>query len=435
MRLKVLDIPSIVESRLCTGCGACASMAPDQLEMTDTLCEGRRPVLRDGVSAHDLPASAVAVCPGIALDREDHPIEDGIDHAMLPVWGPIRTLWEGHATDDTIRARGSSGGVSTALALFAIEKLGYAGALHIRARRDAPVFNETVLSTSREDLLEATGSRYAPASPCEKLALIEEQDSPSVFIGKPCDVAAINKARKLRPELDRKLGLTIAFFCAGTPTTRGTHELLSKMGIDDPASVRSFRYRGNGWPGDTTAIVETPAGTIEKKLSYEKSWGDVLTAHKQWRCNLCADHTGEFADISVADAWHRPTEGDAGRSIVIARTKRGEAFLRSAMDAGYVALEPCDPENLIIAQRSLAKARGQVWGRITALKLLGAPAPKYHGIPTFSIWLRHLTAPERVRSVIGTLRRYLRKGINRPAHITPLEHHPQGQIEEIQKYA
>lgn len=423
MRLNVLDIPAVVESRLCTGCGACAAMAPDALEMVDTLEEGRRPVLREGCSRAALPSETLAVCPGVALDQPSHSTSDGVMKDMLGVWGPIRTLSEGFASDPEIRSRGSSGGVSTALALFAMEQLGFAGTLHIRARKDAPVFNETILSTTREDLLAAAGSRYAPASPCEGLGLVEDAETPCVFIGKPCDVAAANKARRLRPALDRNLGLTIAFFCAGTPTTRGTHELLRKMGVDDPHAVRSFRYRGNGWPGEATAEIETPGGIVEKKLSYEESWGEVLTSHKQWRCNLCVDHTGEFADIAVADAWHRPTAGDAGRSLVLARTPRGERFLRAAIAAGYVQLESTEPENLIRAQSYLVKARGQVWGRTMALRWLGAPSPTFRGFPTFGIWLRHLTVSERARSVIGTLRRYLRKGINRPATITPLGRH------------
>ena len=59
--------------------------------------------------------------------------------------------------------------------------------------------------------------------------------------------------------------------------------------------------------------------------SYEEGWGDILQKHTQWRCRVCADHTGAFADISVGDPWHAPPEGDtdAGRSLIVARTPRG----------------------------------------------------------------------------------------------------------------
>lgn len=420
MRLKVLKVPDVVESRLCTGCGACAAMAPESLEMVDTEREGRRPVLRDGATADDLPPETMAVCPGVELTRERSAASEGYDPDLIDTWGPILDIWEGYAANEEVRLRGSSGGIATALALYCMERDSMAGTLHIRARKDAPVFNETVLSKTRDDMLASTGSRYAPASPCEGLDLIEQQDDPCVFIGKPCDVAAVQKARKLRPALDVKIGLTIGFFCAGTPTTNGTHELLKRMGIDDPSSVRGFRYRGNGWPGEATAIVETMDGPVERTLTYEQSWGEVLSNHKQWRCNVCADHTGEFADIAVADAWHRPTEGDAGRSIVLVRTQRGRTILRGAIESGYVTLEPATGGDLETAQSYLIRTRGQVWGRVAALRSIGAPFPRFLGFETFNAWRADLTVGDRIKSVIGTIRRYYRKGIHRPARVTPL---------------
>ena len=47
--------------------------------------------------------------------------------------------------------------------------------------------------------------------------MIQNAPAPCVFIGKPCDVAAVENVRRLRPALDEKVGLTIAIFCAGTP--------------------------------------------------------------------------------------------------------------------------------------------------------------------------------------------------------------------------
>ena len=99
-----------------------------------------------------------------------------------------------------------------------------------------------------------------------------------------------------------RLEIVIAFFCAGTPTTAGTVEMLRRMGVEDPASLVSLRYRGDGWPGRAVAVSRGPDGAAARsELSYEQSWGEVLADHKQRRCKLCPDHTGEFADIAVGD--------------------------------------------------------------------------------------------------------------------------------------
>ncbi|MFD0823741.1 Coenzyme F420 hydrogenase/dehydrogenase, beta subunit C-terminal domain, partial [Micromonospora zhanjiangensis] len=223
----------------------------------------------------------------------------------------------------------------------------------VGARADVPYLNETRLSRDPAELLAAAGSRYAPASPADRLDLVESADGPCVFIGKPCDVAATRMARRVRPALDARLGLTIALFCAGTPTTRGTLEMLRRLGISDPTGLESVHYRGNGWPGRARArLVEDQPGH-ERTLSYQESWGEILQQHRQWRCYLCADHTGEFADVAVGDPWYRPTGDDPGRSLVLARTERGVRLVEAAIAAGVLALDEAAPTILPASQPNL----------------------------------------------------------------------------------
>jgi len=392
--------------------------------MVDTLEYGRRPLLANGPAHDSRSHEALRVCPGIHLEHTPKqtavPGDPNLHRDLLPGWGPVYEVWEGYAADDQIRLAGSSGGAASALALYAIERGGMHGVLHIAARADAPYLNETVLSRTRAELLERTGSRYAPASPCDGLQHIADAPAPCVFIGKPCDVAAAQKARRLRPALDAKLGLTIGFFCAGVPTTRATLNLLRKVGVDDPSQLVSLRYRGNGWPGRWTARYRTPAGAVEERsLSYEESWG-FLTNDKQWRCHICPDHTGEFADIAVGDPWYRPVQpGEPGKSLIVPRTRRGVEFLRAAAAAGYVVLERQDATMLLRSQPNLLKGRAAVWGRLLVLRLLRVPAPRFPGMRMARFWWSELTWRDRLQSIVGTLRRIARRGLRKPHPVKP----------------
>jgi coenzyme F420 hydrogenase subunit beta len=333
-------------------------------------------------------------------------------------WGPVRGLWEGHAADPEIRFAGSSGGAASALALFCLERAGMYGLLHIAAREDVPYLNRTVLSRTREQILGATGSRYAPASPCDGLAMVEAAPGPCVMIGKPCDIAATEKARRIRPALDSKLGLTIAIFCAGTPSTRGTLEMLKQMGVTDPSAVQSVRYRGNGWPGRATVVLRTANGHETRDLTYEQSWGEVLQKHRQWRCHICPDHTGEAADISVGDPWHRPVPpGAHGSSLVVARTERGLRVVREAMAAGYLCLESVRAGVLPASQPGLLTVRGLVWARLLTLRVMGVPTPRFSGVPMFRYWLSRATVREKLQSVYGTVKRVFTKRLARPQSV------------------
>lgn len=271
---------------------------------------------------------------------------------------------------------------------------------------DKPWLNRTVQSRNRNEILSRTGSRYAPASPYDGLRAIEESDRPCVFIGKPCDAAGVTMLRRQRPELDRKLGLVLTFFCAGTPSTQGTVDLVTSLDIRR-SDINALRYRGEGWPGRFKVLYEDR--TKEKSLSYMESWGK-LTSYRPLRCHLCPDGLGRVADISCGDAWEKfESVRDAGRSIVVVRTQRGREILHGAMAAGYVALEPVGTHAVLSAQPSLLQRRREVFGRLVAMRLLRIPIPKFIGFSLFRSWLR-LPFLEKTRTVLGSLRRLVLRG-------------------------
>lgn len=411
MRLKVADVIEVAERHLCCGCGACAYVSGGAVGMADVLEQGRRPVVR-GVGDEVRMREALAACPGVELGHAGRP--DGVMGELWSAWGPVLEVWEGWASDEAVRWAGSSGGAATALALYCMERGGMHGTLHVGARRDVPYLNETVLSRTRAEMLERTGSRYAPASPCDGLGKVEGAPGPCVFIGKPCDVAGSWKARGLRPGLDAKLGLTVAIFCAGTPSTRGTLEMLAAMGVEDASAVTGVRYRGMGWPGKASATWRGGAGGEERRaeMTYAASWGGILEKHRQWRCYVCVDHTGEFADVSVGDPWYRePGEGEAGRSLVLARTERGRRIVREAVAAGYLTLAPAESWKVEASQRGFPTVRGSVWGRTWTCRAAGVLAPRFTGMPMARFWWGRLSLKQKAQSVWGTLKRIRRKGL------------------------
>jgi len=412
------SIRDVAEQHLCTGCGTCAFVQPDAVRMVDDLGQGRRPIVVDDVDTTE----ALRACPGVALAHEYDPQQPGLLRELEADWGPVLRLWDGYAQDEEIRWAGSSGGAATALALFAIEEQGFHGVLHIAARDDVPWLNKTILSRDREDLLAATGSRYAPASPCDGLDRIAAAPGPCVMIGKPCDVAGAQLATRLRPALEQRLQLTIAIFCAGTPSSAGTLEMLERMGID-PQGLERVRYRGEGWPGEASATGRSADGsTRTATLSYRESWGEVLNKHRPWRCYVCADHTGEFADIAVGDPWYRGVgDGGPGRSLVVARTPRGRRFVEQAIAAGVLICDVVDSGSLPAAQPNLRRTRGAAFGRSLATRLVGVAAPRQRGMHPGSAWLRHLTWKQKLQSFLGTWKRVVTKRLYQRRPVVPFD--------------
>ena len=409
--MKPRDIVDVAEGHLCTGCGVCAYLEPETVTMVDIVDKGLRP----SVSARgEHSPTTLACCPGAGLTHDYDRTDPAINQDLQDVWGPVYGVWEGYASDENIRWRGSSAGAATVLSAFCLEEQGMEGVVHIKAREDVAYLNETTFSTTVPELVAATGSRYAPASPCTGLDSIEKASAPCVFIGKPCDVAATQRARRYRPDLDRNLGLVIGIFCAGTPSTHGTLEMLRQMGVD-PNLVTDVKYRGQGWPGLAEAKVSDGS---KQSLTYEQSWGDVLQKHRQWRCYVCADHTGEFADVAVGDPWYREVDGkNPGQSLVVARTPRGKEIVEAAIDAGYLTASRVSHDLLPRSQPNLQSARGSVWGRIQMLRLFRAYAPRYQGLPMAHIWLRELSLRQKLQSTVGTVRRIRSKALKTRAPV------------------
>lgn len=411
MRLNVIQqIEDVTASQLCCGCGACAWASPDTLEMIDDKSHGRRPIRRgDSGDASDA-STAMDVCPGYRLEHDQEP--PNIVEALRPGWGPVLEVWEGWATDEALRWNGSSGGGTSAVAWACVQAMNYHGVLHIAQRQDIPILNETVMSTSLDQLRSRAGSRYAPASPCDRLDLIENADGPCVMIGKPCDIAAAQRARRHSAKLDANLGLTLGIFCAGTPNLEATAKLLKRLGIDDWREMQTLRYRGEGWPGEMKATTQSDSET--DAITYAEGWGEILQKHRQWRCYICPDHTGEFADIAIGDPWYRRIDpGEPGSSLFVIRTERGKAAFEAALSAGLIEASKCEPDLLPKSQPNLLNTRGAMAGRLLALRLAGAAVPRYAGFVLWRFWFSKLSFKQKLQSIAGTMRRIKRKGLTR----------------------
>lgn len=292
------------------------------------------------------------VCPGYETSHDARgKVTDGYLEELRKGWGPIFEVWEGYAADPEMRYYVSSGGLASALALYCLEKKRMYGVLHTGADENIPYLNKTVMSRTKRELLERTGSRYAPASPCDGLEDVEKAPQQCVFIGKPCDVTGVRKAQRLKQKLSDNIDLAISIFCAGTPSTQGTLDLLKQL-HPKTDEVELLRYRGQGWPGKFSIKIKGEAQTREV-MTYEDSWG-FMQKYRPYRCHLCPDGTGEFSDIACGDPWYREISSDEqGYSLALVRTPKGREILRGAIDAGYVVLKQVDPGILRKSQINL----------------------------------------------------------------------------------
>lgn len=410
---KIESISDIVRWRLCVGCGACAYICPEKnIRLVDLVSEGIRPQIIDPARCGSCRV-CLDVCPAHEVDYTSHQARAGILPELLPTFGPVLEVWEGHASDPEIRFQGSSGGALTALATYCLEKENMAGVLHIGQNPDDRLRNRTRLSRSRAELLEFVGSRYAPASACDRLDLIEQAPRPCVFIGQPSEVSALRKVQPLRPALDKNIGLVLSFFCAGSPSSKGTLELLKKLGV--PADrLQNMRFRGRGWPGWFSTTTQDDS-TLKEHQTYQESWA-FLQSFRPYATHLQPDGSGEDADISCGDPWYKEVQpGEPGSSLIVVRTELGRKIIQGAIKAGYLNLTPAEPWKLVKSQENLTGKRSTIWGRRLAFRAFGLPVTRLKGLPLFRLWL-NLPVSDKIKSVFGTMRRIAARKYYQPSN-------------------
>lgn len=392
-------IQNIVESGYCSGCGICQSIAPQgTIEIKFSKSGYLRPYVTQPLSATVI-AEVQQVCPGVNIRHHKR------HEKYHTIWGPYRKISTGYALNERVRYHGSSGGVISALAIHLLESNKVAFVAQNAVSKDNPLQNALQLSRNAEDVIHAAGSRYAPSSPLQAVHQLFDSGEKFAFIGKPCDVAGLRNYLHAHPHLKPQVPYMISFMCAGIPSQKGTNAILEHFMVK-PEDVKTMRYRGEGWPGK--AKVETEDGSVHE-MDYETSWGTILNKHLQFRCKICPDGTGEFADIVCADAWYGKDgypdfEEQAGRSLIIARTHSGEALIDDALRQAKVNITSLPIEEIAKMQPYQLNRKSVVLGRLLASWLVNRHIPRYKQLSLLKASFQ-VSFIEWLRSAWGTYKR------------------------------
>lgn len=384
----------VIRSGLCTHCGTCVGLAPDQLQMAPHT-RGPLPVLRPAATPH-LPSAAWAACPGQGID---YPALYQSCFGQLPEnWliGCYRQLYIGYASTAAIRQRAASGGVITQTLIYLLEQGLIDGAVVVQQGRPQPWQAEAVIARTRDEILAASQSVYAPVPVNVLLPQMTAFPGRLAYVGLPDQVAALRRLQQLGHPGAQKVAYVLGPY-VGTNLYAGAIEsYLRAQGVRDLTEVTELRYREGEWPGYLQ--IKTRSGQV---LRTEKFYYNYLIPFFITQATLYAvDFTNELTDISVGDAWHPRFEVQGGGfSVVVARSAKGEALLKDMQTQGWLTLEPTTLTDALSMHGHMIdfKKRGS-FIRLGWRAALGKPVPEYGYRPTQIPWSRKL-----VELVISTL--------------------------------
>lgn len=383
----------------CTGCGLCQSEKNVDLKKDD---KGFRYPEYDETQA-ELNTFYSQVCPanGKALQQSD----------CKEMWGKHIEVYAAYSKDDIIRKKASSGGVLTSLAIFLLEEGDVDGIIHVGRTTDTPYATECYCSTTREEIIQRCGSRYAISAPLMQLSKLVETGKKYCVIAKPCDVIALRNFMSISDKYKESIKYIFSFFCAGMPSDKANRRLLKELGCAEDDCV-SLNYRGDGWPGFASAIDKEGK---KYQMGYSESWGGILGRDINKYCRFCMDGIGEMADIACGDGWYVNKDNQPdfsekeGRNVVFTRTQVGDSIFQEAVRKGYVHSEKWENIDILKAiQKYQYTRKSTMRAKILAFKLAGKPVPKYSP-KILKEYAKYADAKQQIKIFLGTLKRILKK--------------------------
>jgi coenzyme F420 hydrogenase subunit beta len=369
-----LTIEPVIKRKLCTGCGTCAGVCPrGAIDMAVHRGKGcylprldQKQCTRCGL-CHQ-------VCPGHSVDFESLNDELFGDIPEDVALGRHLGCYIGHALDRSTRYRCSSGGLVSALLIFALEEGLIDGALVTRMRRDNPFRPEPFIARTRDEVLSAAGSKYCPVAAGTALTEILQTEGRYAVVGLPCHIQGLRKAEQRLPRLRERIRYRISIPCSLNYSFRGTERVLKDLGVPLD-EVTALQYRGRGWPGSMSIRLKNG---IEQTVPLARYFRE-LRPHSLRRCTLCSDMMGELSDLTCGDAWiPEVMQADKmGSSFVVTRTAGAEELLEAAASKEAVELSELGVEELLASQGHALFKKRKLAARMEVFRRLGRSVPAY----------------------------------------------------------
>jgi coenzyme F420 hydrogenase subunit beta len=347
----------IIEPGFCTLCGACEAACPVHAIRVEHSKPHR---LHDCTEHLDSCPICYDICPHTdALLLETLRFVADAPHRRESL-GYYRKILLAHATNPTVRDATKSGGVVNALLNFAINKKIIDSAIVSEASR-VPIKVKPSISLVPDDMLSAVDAKVVPSAVAEAFgrAVFEHGKVRIAFVGIPCHILALRKLEAWQHKLMISLRITIGLFCLWTFSLGRLLEYLLHEHNIAANEIQNVDLTANEY------VVATENRVVRIPLSEVKS-------HIMNSCRTCVDFTSELADLSIGGAsplkdW----------SIVIIRTKEGEAFFNRAVKEGIVTTKKIEtePETLAHLIQLAAHKRNAALQEIKSMKKAGIPVP------------------------------------------------------------
>ncbi len=367
---------AVIDGGLCAFCGACVAACPSRiLAMSfDTeepelkgKCPPRCTLCHDACPGGDIP---IPEMEKMVFGRTRG---EGYERIL----GIAKEYVKAYAVDWNTRYKGASGGLTSALFIYALENNIIDAAIVAGNMPGQPWRAYPAIVTNAKDVLNASQSKI---SRVPILSLIPEALAKGyerlAIVGCPCVVDGIRKMQLLgRPKpVINSIKFVIGLLDGGNCWNRMVEHAVEELAGISLDNTERVEFRSGAYPGKLTVFTRDG-----RKVSIKDS---LRRFHMQGfhpdRCRVCIEYGADVADISVGDYFAPDMiEGRPGVTTAVIRTEIGDKLLQDAQAANYIGIERPFFVKYLFGGGFEAKTHGGAYN-LSQRKKFGLPVPNYH---------------------------------------------------------
>ena len=327
---------NVLDTQLCTGCGACVSLCPYQAIYNDRTVQLHYCDLTEG-KCH-------VYCPRTPTDFESlrQLLFDAKD--LTPEIGAVKAYYLTRAADPEIREAAQHGGTVTALMELALAE-GLIDAALV-ASDDQQYLRYGTVAADKNTLRKSARVKFIVSPMAAAFnQFAQREEGRAGVVATPCQALALAKMKldrdKYETEKNKQLQLVIGLYCGWALSMEKFSALLAQKSIKIDDIKRMDIPAGKN-------ILELYTAQGFKEIPLEEAQACMREA-----CSYCVDSTAEYADIAVGAARFTGTiDEQRGWNQLIVRTRKGSALIDLAIKKGILETKETPQESL----RDLKKA-------------------------------------------------------------------------------
>lgn len=343
-----LSPKDIVDAGMCIGCGSCvAQSGVPQVKMDFDNFGHLKPYGPD--DWYEKPSSQIVnTCPfsPAAVNEDELARELFPDPAQKNISaGHFQNAYVGYVNQAELRAKGSSGGMTTWVATELLRNDLIDAVVHVvpseSPDEDGSFFHFSI-SRTVEQILQGAKSRYYPTELSNVLAVIRKEPGRYAVVGVPCFIKAIQLLRRQDEIFRDRIKFTLGLFCGHMKSSRLVESFAVQMNVKLSAVAKvEFRHkfpdRAAYWYNARMTLKDGSVASKDWRYMNDGDWGAGFFMNSA--CNYCDDVIAETADVSFGDAWVEPYALDGlGTNVVVVRSAVVGQLISKGIDSGRLAL-------------------------------------------------------------------------------------------------